>query len=292
MELRLISNYKSNDVLRESYIDFAKEIFGIDLKTWYDLGFWNEQYIQYSIADGNKIVSNVSVFKFSAHINGENVKMIQLGAVATLKEYRGQGLADRLLKTVITEYTNHCDLILLYANEGVKEFYPKFGFKLVKESIYDLHISECIKPSKYNMVKLDMSNLDDLNLLKEKILNKTSLSNEIQIDQAECVNMWHYLNIVDELIYYIEDLDVIVIYEIKDNMLHMYDLIIPIDIRLNTLLPFITNKAVSTVRFYFKPDRLVETESLTITESDELLFVQGRMVGHLKNFKIPITSQT
>ena len=59
MEIR--TDIKNNEGLRNSFFDLAGDVFGLDLKTWYANGFWQDDYIPYSVVEDGRVVANVSV---------------------------------------------------------------------------------------------------------------------------------------------------------------------------------------------------------------------------------------
>ena len=62
MEYKYYNNIKDNDILRESFNDLTRKVFGFDFSNWYAKGHWGDKYIQHLLVDGNnKVISNVSV---------------------------------------------------------------------------------------------------------------------------------------------------------------------------------------------------------------------------------------
>jgi hypothetical protein len=48
-EMEIVTGYKDDDKLRESFASLAQRTFGLDLLRWYDNGFWQNDYIPYSV---------------------------------------------------------------------------------------------------------------------------------------------------------------------------------------------------------------------------------------------------
>lgn len=48
-------------------------------------------------------------------------------------KYRDQGLLRIIMEKVIAEWKDKCELIYLFANDSVLDFYPKFGFDKVQQ---------------------------------------------------------------------------------------------------------------------------------------------------------------
>ena len=72
--------------------NLMKSVFGFTFERWYARDLWNEGYECYSVVYDGRLISNVSMTKMTLLVAGHRVPAIQLGAVATLPEYRG--LAD------------------------------------------------------------------------------------------------------------------------------------------------------------------------------------------------------
>lgn len=60
-EYKLIIGTGKDDKYRMSFNALTEKIFGFNFEQWYQDGYWKNQYIPYSLMDGDKVVSNVSV---------------------------------------------------------------------------------------------------------------------------------------------------------------------------------------------------------------------------------------
>lgn len=69
----------------------------------------------------------------------------KVGRVATLKEYRGQGIAKAVMKK-IEEYAKEIGLsqIKLHAQLYVKDFYLKLGYQVVGDIFYEADIEHVL----------------------------------------------------------------------------------------------------------------------------------------------------
>ncbi len=156
-EYQFAFGYGKNNELRKSFNDLTQEIFEFNFEQWYQDGYWKNQFIPYSLLDGAKIVSSVSVNIMDFKVFGEEKRYIQLGTVMTNPDYRNQGLLRVLLKKAIEDYRDKCDLIYLFANNSVLDFYPKFGFQ-------ELNQYQCIK--KADEISTDVS-VEKLNMSED-----------------------------------------------------------------------------------------------------------------------------
>lgn len=53
----------------------------------------------------------------------------------THPDYRGQGLAKKLLEHVIAKYEDQYDFLYLFANDTVLDFYPKFDLSVWRKAV-------------------------------------------------------------------------------------------------------------------------------------------------------------
>lgn len=97
-------NYRNNDALRASFNRLAEKTFGLNFENWYQNGFWQDNYIPYSVVIDGEVVSNVSVNACNMNYKGKIVKLIQLGTIMTDNDHRGKGYAGALMKEVIKDY--------------------------------------------------------------------------------------------------------------------------------------------------------------------------------------------
>ena len=101
--------------------------------TWRDRGGWTGDYEVFALVDGGRIVSTVGRSRMHLVVNGVDRTGWQLGAVATARPYRRQGLARRLMDRVIAELDEPDQPVILFANNSVLDFYPRFDFKRIPQ---------------------------------------------------------------------------------------------------------------------------------------------------------------
>lgn len=66
----LVSDYRHDVKLKESFNKLAIDTFDLELSDWYERGYWDEKYIPYSFVHNGKVISNASVL-----MNEENETM-------------------------------------------------------------------------------------------------------------------------------------------------------------------------------------------------------------------------
>jgi ribosomal protein S18 acetylase RimI-like enzyme len=239
-----ISDYKDNQKLRTSFNNLAQKTFGIDFEEWYKYGYWGDRYITYSLLDNDTVVSNVSVSIMDFLILGEKKRYIQIGTVMTDSEYRGRGLCRVLIEKVLKEWEDKCDLIYLFANDSVLEFYPKFGFRQTNE--YQCSMNVVKKHKSDNIIKMDIFNKKHRELLYNTVSNTVSFSKISMVNNASLV-MFYCTSFMKDSIYYIENYNTIVIANFDDSKLYLQDVFSTKKVELGIIINEIINYEIKEV---------------------------------------------
>lgn len=126
---------------------------------WRDRGGWTADYEVFAIVDDGNIVGTIGQSRMHLVIEGEDRVGYQLGAVATLERHRGQGVARQLMEWVIDSLDQADQPVILFANNSVLDFYPRFGFKRLPQrrsvAVAALH------PAGLQAPRCDLSNTSD-----------------------------------------------------------------------------------------------------------------------------------
>jgi predicted N-acetyltransferase YhbS len=288
-ELKFICDYKNIDKYRLSFNELANSIFGIDFEKWYQTGLWNDSYVCYSYAEGDRIVSNVSVNTIELILNGQKKSAVQIGTVMTHPDYRGRGLAASLMKTVLKEYENKCELIYLFPNVNALGFYHRFGFSALQESTFtkEIHVAA---ENKIMMRKLNISNEGDLKIVTKLAAERLPNSSIFGADKAGHILTWYAVNVFADNIYYLEDKGTIAIFDVEGETLNLYDVISRDEVELDEVLNRIAAFGVKRVKYYFTPQPKDIGKKEKIEDPDDLMFIKGNTDGLPEYFRHPITA--
>ncbi|MEB2301421.1 GNAT family N-acetyltransferase [Lysinibacillus xylanilyticus] len=288
---QLIYDYKDNQNYRESFNELAKLVFDLDFSQWYEKGCWNDQYICYSYIDGERVIANASISKMTVAVNGKVYKAIQVGTVMTHPDYRHKGLARKLMNDIIDKYEEQCEFIYLFANETVLDFYPKFGFSRVQESRYFINADKLKKKSNTMIRKLDAENNNDLSLLKLYAKERIPSSSILGVKNNESLLMFYFLIAFPHSIYFIEEEDVIVLFEKEGEELHLFDVLSRSNIDVEEVLGYITTSDIKRIIFHFIPD-CQDLESEVIEAEDDVLFIRPMIKFGTERPLFPLTSHS
>lgn len=278
-----IKDFKDNTLFRESYNVLTQKTYRFDFEQWYQGGYWGSGYVPYSLLDGENIVANVSVSIIDCLVLGKTKRYIQIGTVMTDSKYRKQGLSQYLMEKVLEEWKNKCDMIYLFANDSVLNFYPKFGFTAVSEYQYSKSIAngnEIIVAE-----KLDMSLEKSRALVVAKATNSISMSKLTMLKNAGLI-MFYCTSFMSDKVYYLREQDVIVIAEFQGDTLYLHDIFSTSEVDLDIIIKFLTNKEVKTVTLGFTPNVVDSYYVNLLKEDDTTLFVMKDKIELFQNNKL------
>lgn len=290
---KLVFNYRNNQQLRESFNQLALKTFDLDFRNWYQYDYWNEDYIPYSFIKGNQVIANASITKLHIIINGKSYHAIQIGTVMTDEKYKKQGLARKLMEHILEKYKDACDFIYLFANETVLNFYPKFGFTRIDESVYCLDLEETGLASSISenirkiMIEEDRALLEKF--AKERYVN----SQVLDVQDYSSLLLFYFSIPFHDMIYHIAELDTLVLMEEEGDTIHVFDIIALKKPDIKTIVANIQKETTKKVIFYFTIDENMTGLSVEKQSNDEdALFILAKeplLNGH---FLFPITSHT
>ncbi|WP_026498870.1 GNAT family N-acetyltransferase [Butyrivibrio sp. WCD2001] len=269
MSVCIEKNYRNNEALRASFNKLAEKTFGLNFENWYQNGFWQDNYIPYSIVNDGEVVSNVSVNACNMNYKGKTVKLIQLGTIMTDPDHRGKGYARMLMEEVMKDYEEKVDGIYLFANDSVLNFYPRFGFHEAKEYQYSKEVS-IIGENKAKMIALNGK--DDFDKAV-RILDTRSQNAELYMIGNTGLYMFYLSQFMTENLFYIEDCDSYAVAELEDDTLILHTIIGE-----GSVDEVITSfgSQVKKVVLCFTPKDVSGFEKSELHEEDTTFFVKGK----------------
>jgi len=284
------SNYRDIEHLRQNFFDFIPKVYkGLSFKKWYELGFWNDRYIPFSMFYQGKIISNVSVYEIKIIIKDEIKKAVQLATIGTLPEYRNYGLATKLIINIMKKYERDTSLFFLFANNDVLNFYPKFGFRPINEWIFSSDIS--LKKQNLNARKLDMNKLEDQELLQNLLRTRLPITTKFGATDYSHIFLWHSVYFWKDFLWYIAEKNIIIVGYIHKNSMHIYDIVHNTPFSAKEIMPCIAMQQINKIFFYFTPELLDISTKPEKIYTDSPLFVKGYFPLDKVYFKFPITGQ-
>jgi GNAT superfamily N-acetyltransferase len=261
--------------------NLLKDIF-FDFQFWYDLNLWDKNYESYSIVVDGEIVSNICLYKSEIVFKQKRYTALSIGAVATKQEYRGRGLSRVLMEHIISKYEGIP--MYLSANDGVVDFYPRFGFKRIFEKlpVCETEIDNHISP-----IKLQY---DDPKVW-DYVYNRKNYSDRLDCLNTKSINMFHiYFGYLKDSIYEIPELKTMVIAEQQESTLKLIGVFSLMDICFGDLAKHLPFHSVKKVEFGFMPYWPDIEYNMHYYETDPI-FVRN-ISCDLGDFKFPELSTT
>jgi predicted acetyltransferase len=226
------------------------------------------------VEDG-KVVANVSVNRCDMVFDGKVARLIQLGTVMTDPDYRGKGYAGALMRRILDDYKDKVDGIYLYANDSVREFYPKYGFKERTEYQFSRELSDKTEASKKPMgkaVAFSMNGKQDWDKMEEILRNKAQNSRVYMVNNTG-LYLFYLSQFMQENVFYLPDSDTYVIAEKEEDTLILHAVIG--DGGIDEVIAALRGDAKRVV-LMFTPKNPAGFTKQELHEQDTTFFVQGK----------------
>jgi GNAT superfamily N-acetyltransferase len=279
----VIKNYKDNSKYRHGLNKLTQATYGFNFEEWYQQGYWGDKYCPYSLIHNEEIVANISASTIDFLIEDKLWHTLQIGTVMTAEAYRKKGLSRELMNIVLAEYENSCDLIYLYANDTVLNFYPKFGFEQAEEYNYSKTIIKGKDKPTYR--KLNIKESSDKALIIRIVTNTCPVSRISMIGNPG-LNMFYLISFMAEDIYYIEELDLVAVAEFDGDNMFLLDVFCEHEVDLEMVMNSLMNKAEMKVTLGFTPLDVTSYTCERLKEEGTTFFIKGGSFHNRGRFPI------
>lgn len=246
-------DYWDDPQLKNEFIGFLKQIFGLDLTLWNDMGYWDRLYRPFSFFDGDRLVSNVCIYSMDMMVMGKRSKVAQVSAVGTLPEYQRRGLSTQLIERAMEWAEADHEFFYLFADENAYPFYKKCGFRIVSE--FKPRIAVSGKAATPGAVKLDISKPDDLELIERFAKKRSPVSNQLGVLNDKLLMFW-CVYFLSDCIYHIPDLDIVLIYRRNNGLLTISEIIGRELPNFADIYPCISDASDRSAEYLFMTDKL------------------------------------
>lgn len=220
----------------------------MDLLWAYNAGYLNGTTIPFGLFNGDRAISILAAKKQTLVINNESIHVAQMGAVATAPSLQGRGYSREVMQFALDHISNMP--VFLYANDEVVDYYPKFGFRLTKESVYDIDLKPTGKQHSFR--RLDLTRPDDTAQLDHALDNRVSVSRSFYIADYTGLAKWYCRILYQDKLWYEKESETLLIADMDQSVLRIYDLVTDRpnpDFLLNLAWP-----GAKRARCYFVPD--------------------------------------
>lgn len=237
----------------EAYFRFFDRVFpGADFRHWYERDGWGKGYVSHAYFAEGDLVANVSVSEMSLVVNGQGRRGWQLGGVGVLPEYRGRGLSRQLMEAVLALAHEQADVVFLFANASVLDYYPRFGFQCRHQSRFSATGS--FRPEAGRLRHLDLGQVADRALLFEYCKMAVPLSQRFSAVDYYSTLLWYGYNDHTESFYYDPEVDAVIVAQVRDQTLRLLDILAKATFDLQAHVGRYVSKPIKTIEFGFSPE--------------------------------------
>ena len=280
--MNIIHGYRSDKALRDSFNQLAEQTFGLNFEGWYQNGFWGDNYDPHSIVIDGKVVSNVSVNRTDLVIGGKRHRILQLGTVMTDPAYRNRGYGRAIMEYIEKEYAD-ADGIYLFGNDGVVDYYPRFGFRPGVEYAYRKAASQTGERRAEQVV---MDNADAWARLAAAMEKSTFREGCRMVDNPGLI-FFYVSQFMQEAVYYIPGLDAWVIAELGEGVLTIHNIFADKAVTVDQVAAAFGG-AVQEIALGFAPEETDGWEISELREEDCNFFVRGAVFAEFEEKKLRI----
>jgi GNAT superfamily N-acetyltransferase len=270
-----------------AYFHFVQGIFpGLDFLRWYAHGGWTDSYEAHVLCDGPEIVANVAITHQELLISGQPCRGAQLGAVGVAPKWRGQGLQRRLMGEVMGQLQAGVGLLFLFANDEVLDFYPRFGFRRIAESIHG--VEHTVVPSGNRIRCLDVEQPSDRALLARLSANRQPLTERFGARNYGSLLLFYASSLHRCDFFVVPGREALVVARQQDDVLTLLDVIADHPFDLVPYLARLTESPVRRIEFGFTPELWWPDACPLRAPEGSTLFVRGDVTLPSEPFTFPV----
>jgi predicted N-acetyltransferase YhbS len=273
------------------FLAHVQQIFPSDhWRLWHERGGWTADYEIFALLDGERIVSTIGRTRMQLLVNGQALAGYQLGAVATLPRYRGRGLARRLMDAVMGELDHTDQPVMLYGNDGVVDFYPRFGFRRVaqKRSVTEVSMA----PANMAAARFDPGDAAQRSKLRDLFGRAMPIRGPLSAANYFPIALWH-LSGGPISAFWLAEFDALVAVSLEGERLMVHDVIAARPFDLRAALPQLIERRVTEIEFCFETEDWWPTARHSpLDDSDEPFFVRGASASIAGPVRLPTLVHT
>ncbi|MGD9590912.1 MAG: GNAT family N-acetyltransferase [Candidatus Berkiella sp.] len=210
--------------------------------------FWDKASVPFIVEKEKEIIAHLGVLPFDVIVDNQPFRGGALHGICTHQAHRRRGYFTQLIHEALAYTQQNFDFSFLFTDQPW--LYEQFGFVIVPEK--DFVLKDYRKAaSGYQIRKCDLSIQDDLALMQSGYLNRMPISNRFGIVKETVVAT---LNALHQDVYYVDGLDVLVVYDIKENTLWLKDVVFKNTCELASVINAISGE-FSNIILQFCPDK-------------------------------------
>ena len=270
MEIR--NDIKYDEDIRNSFFDLAKCVFGLDLKGWYENGFWMDDYIPYCVVEDGKVVSNVAVNVCNIKGRSRIRHLAQLGTVMTDPDYREKGYIRAVMEKVLSYCDRSFEGTYLYADEDMIPFYEKFGFRRIYEYQCTKKVNITNKPT---VEQILMDSREECDRMVDIIQRRGQYGKRVMVGNPGLF-MFHITGNIPKNVYYVPSSEAYAVANVEGDRLTLYAIFSSEKVGLGDVISAFGSE-IKQVTLAFTPENNTGFEIKRIESPDSVLLTQGEV---------------
>jgi predicted N-acetyltransferase YhbS len=286
--LRLTEIGPHQHAAQRAFCDYVRAVFdGPDFSRWCTWGEWDEDYRAYAVCEGERVVANASLMRMRLLVDGDPVEAFQIGAMGCRTEFRGRGLARRALEAAL----DACGAapVMLFANDTVLDFYPRFGFERRTEHLF--HASHPIVPRGKPATEIDPANASVRTEIHRLIRDGAPLTMRFGARGWGSIIDWYYANGYARPLRRLDN-GALLSAGVEGDTLYIDAILSENRFDLAAFLPRLIDAPVAALRFGFTPELWFPAARPMAPDPEALLFVRGFARLPELPHKFPLLAQT
>ncbi|EPX62191.1 acetyltransferase, GNAT family [Cystobacter fuscus DSM 2262] len=257
--------------LQAAFCDYVPRVFRtVDFRRWCAWGGWNDDYRAFSVLDEGRVVANASVMRMRLRVEGREIIGYQFGAVGCVPSHRGRGLSRVVMRAAL-ESCGEAP-VLLFANENVLGFYPRFGFTPRTQALFGAAFHAVPGGEPAPVLELEEAQVrSGLVSLSEEGLPVTD---HFGSRGHARIASWYAANAFSRPLRQLHA-DAWVFAGVEDGTLYIDDIFArePFDLRPH--IPRLIDQPITAVHFGFTPERWWPRAEVVGEDSEAYLFVRN-----------------
>ncbi|MBD3882393.1 GNAT family N-acetyltransferase [Phormidium tenue FACHB-886] len=276
-------SFAADPTLSAQLFPLLEAVFGIDetISAAKAIGAsWEAASTPFIRFADERAVTHVGVLELPLWLMGAPVTVGGIHAVCTHPHYRRRGYYREVMAEVMDYCGDRYDTLILTTAQP--ELYEPFGFRQVTEHRFTVRCSTISEANKLRL--LNFSQPEDVQLLHQHLEDRQPVSRILGVIRERSVFCFNEIN---QPLYYAKDLDLIVVMQIEETKLKLFDLVGTQICELDQLLAAIPQR-IEQVEIYFSPDRLnVAAAATPHVLGGAGLMVRGNFAAEGEQFMLP-----
>lgn len=257
----------------------VEEIFGCGetFRRWAQAGGWTKDYEVFALVTERQLVSIIGGTQMQFLFDGVEHDGAQLGAVGTLPGWRGKGLSRQLMNSVLADKLAPDRPVILFANDTVLDFYPRFGFRPVAQQRFLL--ARRLDPARRPIRRLDLTVTGDRALLAECCVRAAPISRRFAARAHFPIVLWNLIHCPRPVLL-IDDMAAALVVSQVGRWLLVHDVYAPSAFDLIPALASAIDSPVDGIEFCFDPQEWLAAMPVTVdvyTEDPCFLLWNGNL---------------